>query len=75
VLHYVGGKPWQSKEQLERNDWEGGDAYEKLFDVWHLFRNGHIVDDGTGEYVNVKDPEAPVRIGNNLSALVPAADV
>ena len=47
VIHYVGGKPWQSAEEIRRLDWEGSSAesmapYEKLFQLWHAVRRGEI---------------------------------
>jgi len=47
IVHYVGGKPWQSDEEIGRLDWEaktleGMDAmkpYNSLFDVWRTIRN------------------------------------
>jgi hypothetical protein len=47
VLHYVGGKPWNTKEELEAIDWEERDCkdvagrYGELFDVWkYIVREG-----------------------------------
>ena len=39
VLHYVGGKPWSSREDLEALDWEQkeadvGERYGEVFGVW-----------------------------------------
>jgi lipopolysaccharide biosynthesis glycosyltransferase len=44
IIHYVGGKPWQTSEELLRLDWEGTPeemaVYVPLFDVWHCIRKG-----------------------------------
>lgn len=44
VLHYVGGKPWQNRDQLLLNDWESKEidvmvAYEALFSIWQKIRH------------------------------------
>lgn len=47
VVHYVGGKPWQSAEDIRRLDWEGSTSesmapYEGVFQLWHRLRSGEI---------------------------------
>ena len=48
MLHFVGGKPWCSDEELKVSEWEEGEAaeavgevrrrYGPLFDLWHAVR-------------------------------------
>ncbi|KAJ1428268.1 nucleotide-diphospho-sugar transferase [Ochromonadaceae sp. CCMP2298] len=48
VLHFVGGKPWQCREELTRLDWEfrsaphALDCYAPLFRLWHRVRRREI---------------------------------
>jgi len=47
IIHYVGGKPWQSVEELRRLDYEAVSVeamvpYQPLFAVWHSIFEGHI---------------------------------
>ena len=46
IVHFVGAKPWQSLEEMKRQDWEvelGGEAsvkvYAPLFSLWRKVRN------------------------------------
>lgn len=34
VIHYVGGKPWQTKEQRAKADWDENESYKVLEAVW-----------------------------------------
>jgi hypothetical protein len=48
VVHYVGGKPWQSAEEIRRLDWEGSSEesmapYGALFALWHQVYSGEII--------------------------------
>lgn len=48
IVHYVGGKPWQSAEDIRRLDWEGSSSesmapYNALFQLWHKLRRGDIL--------------------------------
>jgi hypothetical protein len=47
IIHYVGGKPWQTPEEIRRLDWEGSSAasmapYDALFRVWHVVRRAGV---------------------------------
>jgi len=45
ILHYVGGKPWNSVEELEKCDWEADvvGKYRDLFALWVKARNGEVI--------------------------------
>lgn len=73
MLHYVGGKPWQSKDELEKNDWEGGEAYKSLFQLWWQIRNGEIfLASDKVTYMQMRDGVL-TNIGSCLSKIVPLA--
>jgi hypothetical protein len=62
VVHYVGGKPWQSAEEIRRLDWEGSSEeamapYGPLFELWHQVYRGEIV---TAEDLQSAVPTASV---------------
>ena len=47
IVHYVGGKPWQSAEDIRRLDWEGSSEesmapYDELFRLWHRVYSGEV---------------------------------
>jgi len=47
IIHYVGGKPWQSVEELLRLDYEAVSPeamapYQPIFDLWHDVYEGRI---------------------------------
>ncbi len=39
VIHYIGGKPWQSEEEL-KNDFEDNSPYRPIFDLWQQAHDG-----------------------------------
>ena len=52
ILHYVGGKPWNTEEELSQIDWEDatckdeggvGKRYQKVFKIWR-----DLVEEGGG---------------------------
>lgn len=63
VVHYVGGKPWQSAEELQRLDWEAstGDGamlpYEPLFQLWRRVYRGEFSSE---KELAAAVPEAPI---------------
>ncbi len=69
IVHYVGGKPWQSAEELQRLDWEAKVSpeamvsYEPLFQLWRNVRNGTIT---TAEMLKESIPLAVVE-GTEMS--------
>ncbi len=39
VIHYIGGKPWQSEEELKK-DFEDNSPYWPIFDLWQQAHDG-----------------------------------
>lgn len=69
IIHYVGGKPWQSAEDLKRLDWEASSDYAmipyvKLFNIWHLIRD-NLVDCSSD----------CITACNRLKSIIPSADM
>lgn len=65
IIHFVGGKPWQSAETIKRLDWEGYSEesmapYHKLFELWHLIYDNKIT-------INEAD------INNSIAKYIPLA--
>jgi alpha-N-acetylglucosamine transferase len=63
IVHYVGGKPWQSAEELRRLDWEASSEeamqrYQPLFELWHKVFCGEF---GSAEELAAAVPEAPLN--------------
>lgn len=86
VIHYVGGKPWQSAEDIQRLDWEGAPesirVYEPIFQLWHLIRNSnsHVIYKGKDQDM-VQDRTFHYEYNalrdpkHSLAAMIPSAPI
>ena len=62
VVHYMGGKPWQTAQERKASDWEDNTKYEPLFAAWWAIWHGRGKELAkTGDGVIVDIPIAPVK--------------
>ena len=63
MLHYVGGKPWNTKEELEAIDWEERDCKDVAGRYWELFYIWkYIVRDGGGGGRGDREPRLVPKV-------------